>query len=121
MAINFIFFKDVDEELVRTWRVTEFLTWNNANDVVDELFELPLSRYQICLETLMTGNYFIFSSVHVLYGKCHNKSFQRSRSNIESPDWIKNRTTINPKNKDDKCFQYTAMIALNYGVTELHP
>ena len=41
---------------------------------------------------------------------------------ICSPDGIKKKTaTINPKNEDDKCFQYAVTIALNYGEIELHP
>ena len=27
----------------------------------------------------------------------------------------KEKTTINPKNTDDKCFQYAVTVALNYG------
>ena len=38
-----------------------------------------------------------------------------SGSYIDSPDWIKKEiVTINPKNTDDKCFQYAATVALNY-------
>ena len=29
--------------------------------------------------------------------------------------------TINLKNKDNKCFQYAVMVALNYRETESHP
>ena len=43
---------------------------------------------------------FIFDCVHLLYYKCHKKSFKQSGSNIDSPDWIKNKkATINPINK----------------------
>ena len=29
--------------------------------------------------------------------------------------WLKNKkTTINPQNKDDKCFQYALIVVLNY-------
>ena len=31
------------------------------------------------------------------------------------------KTTINPKNGDDKCFQYVSTVGLNYGEIELHP
>ena len=42
-------------------------------------------------------------------------SFKRERSYIYSADWIKKKTTtINPKNTDDKCFQYAVFVALNY-------
>ena len=53
--------------------------------------------------------------VNLLYYKCHKTSFERSGSYIESPDWMKSKkATINPKNKDDKCFQYAPTVALNY-------
>ena len=43
-------------------------------------------------------------------------NFDRGWSNIDSPDWIKNKTaTINPYNKkDNKSFQYAVTVALNY-------
>ena len=47
---------------------------------------------------------------------------KRSGSYIEAPKWIKNKkATINPQNKDDKCFQYAVTIALNYDRIENHP
>ena len=40
---------------------------------------------------------------------------------IDSPNWIKRKqATINPKNTDDKCFQYAATVALTYEVIESH-
>ena len=33
----------------------------------------------------------------------------------------KKKSTINPKNEDDKCLQHAAAVALNYGETESHP
>ena len=31
------------------------------------------------------------------------------------------KATINPKNNDDKCFQYTTTVALNYNEIEYNP
>ena len=47
VAINFISSKDVDEERVMHSNSdnTEFMTYDNENDVVDELFESLSSRY----------------------------------------------------------------------------
>ena len=42
---------------------TEFMLYDNANEVVNELFESLLSRYQIGLKTSMKGSDFIFDSV----------------------------------------------------------
>ena len=37
------------------------------------------------------------------------------RSYVDSPVWIKNKkTTLNPVNNYDKCFQYAATAALNH-------
>ena len=50
-----------------------------------------------------------------MYCRCPKVSFKRSGSYIDSPDYIKNKkATINPKNEDDKSFQFTATVALNY-------
>ena len=35
-------------------------------------------------------------------------------SNIDSPDWIKKKATINPKSKDNKCFRDAITAALNH-------
>ena len=41
---------------------------------------------------------------------------------MKSPEWIINkRATINPKNKDNKCFQYSITVALNHQKIESHP
>ena len=41
----------------------EFMTYDNANDVVDELFGSLFLRYQIGLEISMKGSNLIFDSV----------------------------------------------------------
>ena len=64
----------------------------------------------------MRGSVFVFDYVHLMHYKCHKINLNRGESYIDFPDWIKNKTvTINPINKkDNKCFQYTAAVALNY-------
>ena len=63
----------------------------------------------------MKGSEFIFDSVQLMYYKCRKVNFRPGGSYIDSPDLIKNKkATINPKNKDDKCFQYAVTITLNY-------
>ena len=42
-------------------------------------------------------------------------NLNRGGSYINSPNLLKNKkATINPKNNDDKCFQYALTVALNY-------
>ena len=57
-----------------------------------------------------------------MYYKCHKLDFKCGGSYIDSPDWIKNKeATINPKNEDDKCFQYAVTVALNYEEIKWNP
>ena len=52
----------------------------------------------------------------------HKTNLKREKSYIKSPEWILNkRATINPKNKDNKCFQYSITVALNHQNIENHP
>ena len=64
IAINFFFPKDYHEDRVMHSKSDniEFLIYDNANDVADELYESLLLRYQIVLETSMRGSNFIFHS-----------------------------------------------------------
>ena len=64
----------------------EFMSYDNANEVVNELFQSLLSKYQIGLETSMRGNDFIFDLVQLLYYKCHKINFKRGGSYIDSAD-----------------------------------
>ena len=116
IATNFISSEDVDEERVMHSKSdnAKFMTNDDTNDLVDELFKLLLSRYQFGLETSIRGSNFIFYSVQVLYYKCDKVSFKHGGSNIESLNWIKNKNaTINPRNGDD-VFQYVATVTWNH-------
>ena len=64
---------------------------------------------------------FIFDSVQLMYYKCHKIRLICDGSYIDSLDWIKKKkATINPKNINNKCFQYAATAAWNYEEIELH-
>ena len=46
---------------------------------------------------------FVFDSVDSLRYNLHKISLNRGGSNIDSPEWLKNKkATVNPKNNDDK-------------------
>ena len=63
----------------------------------------------------MRGSNFIFNSVQLLCYKYHKIDFKCGRSNIDSSDSIKKKkATINPKNKDDRCFQHVQTVVLNH-------
>ena len=85
-----------------------------ADKVIKELFDSFKSTYQNNLE-LMKGSEFGFDYVHLLYYKCHKINLNRGGSSIDSPDWVKNKSTASSINKKDtKCFQYTVTVALNH-------
>ena len=57
-----------------------------------------------------------------MYYNLNKVSLSRGGSYIDSHKWLKNKkATINPKNKDDKCFQYALTAALNYEQIKNHP
>ena len=93
IAINFISSKDIDEERLmhsKSYNI-EFMSYDNANEVANELFESLLSRYQIGLEKSMRRSDFIFELVQLLYCKCHKIHFKREGSYIDFRDWIKKK------------------------------
>ena len=61
-------------------------SYNDANEVVDEVFHSLRSRYQENLETLIRGTESIFNSVQLLYYKRHKVIFRRGSSYIHSSD-----------------------------------
>ena len=62
-----------------------------SDQVIEELFESLLFRYQIGLDTTMKDSSFIFDYVNLLYYECHKINPNCSGSHIDSPDWIKNK------------------------------
>ena len=71
----------------------------------------------------MRGSIFTFESIDLLEYQLHKLSLNRGSSYIESPEWVQNKgVTINPKNtKDNNCFQYAIIAALNHQNTDHHP
>ena len=64
---------------------------------------------------LIKGSDFVFESVHLLSYSVHKISLKKGKSYTKAPEWVINkRTTINPKNKDNKFFQYSITVALNH-------
>ena len=87
----------------------------NANEIIRNLFNSILRRYQGGLHESMRGSEFVFDYAESLNYILHKVDLKRSGSYIETPEWLKNKgPTINCQNDDDKCFQYAVTIALNY-------
>ena len=91
----------------------------DTEDVIDTLFNTLLQRFQHAQETSNDkGSEFIPESFELLYYHFQRIDIRRGESYIMSPDWIASKkATINPKNeKDNKCFQWSIIAALNYNI-----
>ena len=93
----------------------EIMINDEAHAVIKELFNSTKNRYQNKLGS-MKGSESVFDYVHLFYYKCHKINPNCGRLYIGSPDWIKNKkAAINPINKkDNKCFQYAVIVAINH-------
>ena len=116
MGANSISTNDTGE--IRTLYVNsnneEIRLGNETYDIINRLIESVLSKYQNKEKILRDGSNFVFESVNLLTYHIHKTRLKRGKSYIKSPEWILNkRATINPKNKDNKCFQYSITVALN--------
>ena len=129
MEINFIFSKDSKDSKDYNGTCTmhtasdsiEIMKGNEINEIIKNLFESFLRKYQERLEKFMKGSKFVFDSVDLLYYKLNKINLNRGGSYIDSPEWLKKKkTTANPKNNDDKCFQYAVNVALNYEQIKSH-
>ena len=124
MGLNFISTNDTGE--IHTFYANsdneEIRLGNETNDIINGLLKSFLSDYQEKEKILRNGSNFLCESVNLLVYRIHKTSLKRGKSYIKSPEWILNkRATINPKNKDNKCFQYSITVALNHQNIENHP
>ena len=100
----------------------EFMNDDDTYEIIEGLFESFLQKYEENLQEKMKGSNFEFDGVNFLYYDFNNISLNRGGSDIDSPQWLKNmKSTINPKNSDYKCFQYTVTLALNLDKIRKNP
>ena len=93
-----------------------------TDGIIEELSKTFLNNNQDEKIVLKKGSNYIFESVDLLSYSVHEISLKRGKSYMKSPEWVLNeRATINPKNKDNKCFQYSITVALNHQNIENHP
>ena len=140
MQINFSSSLDPREILTMDWKSdnVEVLMGNETDDIIKELFESLLKRYQEKLEEKIKDSKFTSECVDLLYyedskfaSECvdllyydlHKRTLRTGKSHKESPEWLINkRASINPQDEDDNsCFQYAITVALNHQNIENHP
>ena len=100
----------------------KFMNGDDTDEIIEELFKSSLQKYEENLQNKMRGSDFEFDGVNFLYYDFNKISLNRGGSYTNSPKWIKNKkSTINPKNNDDKCFQYAVTLTLNLDNIDNHP
>ena len=124
-AINFVSLKPGSDETrvmyTRSFN-EEIMEGSGTDEVIKSFFESFLKIYDLNLQEKMKGSDFAFDGVNSLYYDFNKMSINRGGSYIDSPQWLKNKkSTINPKNNDDKCFQYAVTLALNLNKIDNHP
>ena len=112
--INFTSLKlDSDETRIMHTKSdnTEIMVGGDTNKIIKEFFKSFLQRYQEGLREQMRGSDFEFDGIHLLHYDFNKISLNRGGSYIESAKWIKDKkSTINPKNNGNKCFQYAVTV-----------
>ena len=117
IKVNFISLKPRSDEAcimyTRSGNI-EIMFGDDNDDIIEQLFESLLKKYEENLQNKMRGSELEFDGINFLYYDFNKTSINRGGSYIDSPKWLKDKkSTINPKNNDDKCFQYAVTLALN--------
>ena len=65
---------------------------------------------------------FVFESVGLLPYHIQKTSLKRGNSYIKSPEWVASKKAIiNPKIVDNRCFEYSIVVALHHKEIKNHP
>ena len=113
-----------DETLVMYTRSfsEEIMKGSVTDEVIKLLFESFLKKYEENLQEKMKGSDFELDGVNFFYYDFNKTSINRGGSYIDFPQWLKSqKSTINPKNNDDKCFQYAVTLSLNLNSIDNDP
>ena len=94
---------------------------DGIDEIIKGLFESLLQKYEANLQNKMRGSDFEFDGVNFSYYDFNKISLNRGGYYIDSPKWLKDKkSTINPKNNDDKCFRHAVTLALNLDNIDNH-
>ena len=124
MEINFVSSKGSDEIRIMPTKSDniDIIMGSETNDIIEELCESLLQKYQEGLKESLKESKFYFDCVNSLYYHLQRISLIRVGSYIDPPELLKNKNaTINPENKDDNYFQYALTATLNYKNIKSHP
>ena len=118
MRIIFVSYIDKNETQVMHTKSDniEIMIDTDTSDAINQRIDSFMKRYQEGLETKMRGSSFTFERIDSLEYHLHKLRLNRESSYIKSPKWLENKgVTIDPKKtKNNKCFQYAIILALNH-------
>ena len=102
IVIRIIFVSFIDKNETQVMHIksdnVKIKNGTDTSDAINELIDSFTKRYQEGVETKMKGSSYIFERIDLLEYHLHKISLNRGSSNIESPEWIKNKkVTINTK------------------------
>ena len=118
MKVTFISFIDNDKKQIMHTKSDNVSIMQGyvTNDIIDELFITFKERYQGGSETKMEGSNYNFDHIDYLDYHFNKTKLNRGSTYVPLPRVIANKKCIiNPKNtKDNGCFAYAIMTALNH-------
>ena len=93
LANDFMYSKYTDEARVIHSKIDniETMTYDKTEEVIEEVFESILSRYQTGLNKSTRGSYFVLDYVDLFCNKLHKKNLKGCESYIDFPVSIKKR------------------------------
>ena len=95
---------------------------NEIDDIDKRPINSSLNNYQKEELVLRNGSNFVFESVALLSYHIHKKSLKKGNSYIKSLEWVASKKAIiNPKNEDNRCFQYSIIVAFHHKEIKHHP
>ena len=124
MQVSFISLTNEESDIMHSKSDNvEIMSGRSTDIIVDELINSFKQRYQEGLENRMRGSSYVFNHVKLLEYSLHKISLSRGSSYLPTLQWIANKKcTINPKNtKDNRCYLYAIVTALNYQKIPNHP
>ena len=118
MKIRFISFINNNESQIMHSKSdnVDIISGYSTNDIINKLIKSFEKRLQEGLETKMKGSNYIFNRIELLEYHFHKITLNRGSSYLPILSWVPNKKcTLNPQNKKDNlCFVYAIVLALNY-------
>ena len=128
LAISIIFLNYITNDTAEKYVLSDNVIirpTDDTNEIIKELYNSLLHRYQETLENKMEGSSFVYDYVNVLGIKFNKVDLIRGGTYIKEDKWITNKkATINPKSnkgEDVKCFMYALTVALNHSEIGTNP